>query len=73
MDRDVVTALSDEDLGQLLSWVKQELEVRAGRRKAAAIAKIRELAGAAGVSVAIGGARGRPPGRKDPAKKRASG
>ena len=60
MTQDAVKGLSDSELSQVMNWAGAEIAARREQRKQAAIAKIRELAGAVGVTVAIGGARGRP-------------
>jgi hypothetical protein len=60
MNDDTLKTLNDHDLEQLIVKAQAEKANRARRRKVDAIAKIRELAGAAGVSVSIKGARGRP-------------
>jgi len=60
MTQETVRALSDADLSQVIAWAQAEIKARAEKRKQETIAKIKELAGAVGVSVAIGGARGRP-------------
>jgi hypothetical protein len=67
MTQDAVKKLSDSELSQVMTWAQAEIQERAEQRKREAIAKIRELAGAVGVSVAIGGVRGRP--RKGPTPK----
>ena len=60
MTQEAVKALSDAELSQVAAWAQAEIKARAERRKQETIAKIRELAGTVGVSVTIGGARGRP-------------
>lgn len=60
MTIETVRALSDADLSQVADWAQAEIKARAEKRKQETIAKIKELAGAVGVSVAIGGQRGRP-------------
>jgi len=60
MTIETVRALSDSDLSQVVAWAQAEVKARAEKRKQETIAKIKELAGAVGVSVAIGGVRGRP-------------
>jgi hypothetical protein len=59
-----IKALSDADLAALVAAGQAELAARERRRKEDTIAKIRALAGEAGLSVSIGGARGRPGGSK---------
>ena len=60
MTLEALKALSDADLSQVIAWGQEEQKARAERRKQETIAKIKELAGAVGVTVAIRGARGRP-------------
>jgi len=60
MTEDTLKTLNDHDLEQLIVRAQAEKANRARKRKEDAIAKIKELAGAAGVSVSIKGARGRP-------------
>jgi hypothetical protein len=60
MTQEAVKALSDTELSQVVAWAQAEVKTRAERRKQETIAKIKELAGAVGVNVTIGGARGRP-------------
>jgi len=60
MTQETVQALSDSELAQVIAWGQEELNARAEKRKRETIAKIKELAGAVGVSVSIGGMRGRP-------------
>jgi hypothetical protein len=60
MTQEVVRALSDADLSQVIVWAQEEIQTRTQRRKQEAIAKIRALASQAGVSVSIAGVRGRP-------------
>jgi hypothetical protein len=60
MTQETVRALSDADLSQVVAWAQAEIKVRAEKRKQETIAKIKELAGEINVTVAIGGARGRP-------------
>jgi hypothetical protein len=60
MTQESIRALSDSELSQVVAWGQAEIKARTERRKQETIAKIKELAGAVGVSVAIGGARGRP-------------
>jgi len=68
MTQETVRALSDTDLSQVVAWAQEEIRTRAEKRKQETIAKIKELAGAVGVSVAIGGVRGRPAKTKPEAK-----
>lgn len=67
MTQETVRALSDADLSQVIAWGQAEIKARAEKRKQETIAKIKELAGTVGVSVAIGGVRGRP--KKDHSKR----
>ena len=71
MTQETVRALPDDDLMQVVAWAQAEIKARAEKRKQETIAKIKELAGAVGVTVAIGGVRGRPatkPSHKVPTK-----
>jgi hypothetical protein len=63
-----VSAMTDKGLEACSALVRAEQTARDKRRKEAAIAKIREMAGEAGLSVSIAGARGRPGGSKPPAR-----
>jgi hypothetical protein len=58
MTQETVQALADKDLTQVIAWAQDEQRVRAEQRKHDTIAKIKEMAGAA--SVTIHGKRGRP-------------
>ncbi len=60
MTQDMVRALADMELTQVIAWVQDEQRVRAEQRKHDTIAKIKEMAGAAGISVSIHRKRGRP-------------
>jgi hypothetical protein len=60
MTQDALRELSDAELSQVMTWAQAELAARRERRKLDAVAKIRELAAGVGVTVAIGGVRGRP-------------
>jgi hypothetical protein len=60
MTQEAVKALNDDMILQVIAWGEAELAARKEQRKQDAIAKIRELAAAVGVSVAIDGMRGRP-------------
>jgi hypothetical protein len=64
MTQDAIRALTDADLSQVVVWAQDEIKARAEKRRQDTIAKIKEMAGAVGVSVAIGGVRGRPVGAK---------
>jgi hypothetical protein len=76
MNDDTLKTLSDNELAQFIVKAQAEIAARTRKRKEDAIARIKELAGAAGVSVSIKGARGRPaqsgaperPARTPPAK-----
>jgi hypothetical protein len=60
MNDDTLKTLSDNELAQFIVKAQAEIAARTRKRKEDAIARIKELAGAAGVSVSIKGARGRP-------------
>jgi hypothetical protein len=60
MTQEAIKALTDGEISQFIAWGQAELAARTEQRKQDAIAKIRELAAAVGVSVAIEGMRGRP-------------
>ena len=60
MTQEMVRALSDGQLVQVAEWIRAEQKARAERVKRETIAKIKELAGVAGVTVNIRGVRGRP-------------
>jgi hypothetical protein len=68
MTQETLRALTDAELSQVVAWAQQEINARTEKRKQEAIAKIKELAGAVGVTVAIGGVRGRPAKIKPEAK-----
>jgi hypothetical protein len=57
---ETIKALPDDELDRFIAAAGQEKKERTEREKQATIARIRELAGAVGVRIAIGGARGRP-------------
>jgi hypothetical protein len=61
MTQEAVKALADKDLALVIGWAQDEQRARAEQRKHDTIAKIKELAGAAGVSITINNRRGRPP------------
>jgi len=67
--QDMVKALSDDELVQVVAWAQGEQRERAELRKRETIAKIRQMAESVGVSVSIGGVRGRPK-AVDPGKAR---
>jgi len=60
MTQDMLKALSDGELVQVIAWAQGEQKARAEQRKRETIAKIKELAQGVGVSVSIAGMRGRP-------------
>ncbi len=60
MTREILKTLSDTELEQVGVWAREETRERAVKRKQETIAKIRDLAVAAGVHIKISGARGRP-------------
>jgi len=61
---DTLKTLGDHELRELVLRAQREIALRARKHKEDTIAKIKELAGSAGVSVAIKGTRGRPPTRE---------
>ncbi len=61
MTEQAVTTLADQDLSQVIVWAEDEQRLRADKRKHDTLAKIKELAGAVGLSITINGRRGRPP------------
>jgi hypothetical protein len=65
MTQETVKALTDDQLEQVIAWAQGEQKARSERRKREAIAKIKELAEAAGVAVTIQGSRGRPRSRAE--------
>jgi hypothetical protein len=60
MTQEAVRALPDKELTQVIAWAQDEALVRENKRKHDTIARIKELAGAVGVSITIHGKRGRP-------------
>jgi hypothetical protein len=60
MTQETVRALADKELTQVIAWAQDEQKLRAEQRKNDTIAKIKEMAGAAGISVSIRSKRGRP-------------
>jgi uncharacterized pyridoxal phosphate-containing UPF0001 family protein len=60
MNQEIVKALQDKELSQIIVWAEDEIRARAEKRKQDTIAKIKELAGSVGVSVSFIGKRGRP-------------
>jgi hypothetical protein len=60
MTQDMVKALNDGELEQVIVWAQDEQKARAERRKRETIARIKELARTVGVSLNIRGTRGRP-------------
>jgi hypothetical protein len=61
MTQEMIKALPDKDLTQVIAWAHDEVTVRAEKRRHDTIAKIKELAGAEGILLTINGKRGRPP------------
>jgi len=59
MKQDMITALSDGELSQVLNWVQAEQKLRTQKHKADTIEKIRELAQAVGISIRLDKKRGR--------------
>lgn len=57
---EAIKNLPDDELAKLVEAGRQEQKDRAERKKRETIARIRELADAVGVRIAIGGAKGRP-------------
>ncbi len=57
---ETIKTLPDDELDKFIALAAEEKKERTEREKQATIARIKELAGAVGVRVAIGGARGRP-------------
>ena len=55
-----IKSLPDDELEKFVEAGRQEQKERAERKKQETIARIKELAGAVGVRIAIGGGRGRP-------------
>jgi hypothetical protein len=74
MTKEAIQSLTDSQLADVTNWAQTEQDVRKEKCKQEAIARIRELAGSAGVEVVIGRRRGRlkrtPPG---PNKSKKSG
>jgi hypothetical protein len=60
MTQEAIRAMSDPELVQVIVWAQQEQQARAAQRKQETIAKIKELARSAEISVRIDGVRGRP-------------
>lgn len=69
MTQEMVKALSDAELSQVITWAQEEIKTRTEKRKQDAIAKIRALASQVGVSITIAGMRGRPSRIKQAAKR----
>jgi len=61
---EVVRSLSDDELDRFIDAGVEEKRARSERHKQETIARIKELAGTVGLSISIGGARGRPGGKK---------
>jgi hypothetical protein len=57
---EAIKALPDDDLDRFIATAAEEKKERTEREKQETIARIKQLAGAVGVRIAIGGARGRP-------------
>lgn len=66
---EVIRTLPDEELDRFIAAAAEERKTRIEREKQATIAKIKQMAGAIGVRVAIGGVRGRPAKASAPVKK----
>jgi hypothetical protein len=60
MTQEMVKALSDGELVQVIAWAQGEQKARAERRKRETIAKIKELARSIEVEIKIARGRGRP-------------
>lgn len=60
MTQEVIRALSNDQLAQVLVWAHDEQKVRTERRKREVIAKIKQMAEEIGVSLSIAGRKGRP-------------
>ena len=60
MTQETVRAWEDAELVLVIAWAEDERRGREQKRKQDTIAKIKEMAGAAGISVSIHGKRGRP-------------
>ncbi len=60
MTQDVVKALNDTELVQVIVWAQEEIKARAELRKQETLAKIRELAQSIKVGIKIDAKRGRP-------------
>ena len=67
MTQEVVKALSDAELDQVIVWGMEEVRARTDKRRHETIAKIKALAGEVGVNIKIEGERkrGRPKRGKD--------
>jgi hypothetical protein len=66
MTQDMVKALNDSELAQVIVWAEDEKKARAERKKRETIAKIKEMARSVEVGIKIEGVKGRPankPGR----------
>jgi len=59
MTQDTVKALTDGELVQVIAWAQDEQKARKSHRKRETVAKIKQMAKLAGVSVSIQGTRGR--------------
>lgn len=60
MTESIVRALTGGQLDQVIAWAQDEKKERAEKYKRETIAKIKEMASSAGVSITIAGRRGRP-------------
>ena len=69
MTQDMVKALNDGELVQVIAWAQGEQKARIEKRKRETIAKIKELANRVGLSLNIRGTRGRPIGRDSSPRK----
>ncbi len=59
MTQEMVRTLADKELTQVIAWAQDEQRARAEQRKHDTIAKIKEMAGAAGIMISIHGKRRR--------------
>jgi hypothetical protein len=60
MTQQMVKALTDAELSQMIDWAKEEQNVRTAQRKHETVAKIKELARSVNLDITIAGKRGRP-------------
>lgn len=61
MIEEMIKKLGDQELRELVIRGQQEVAIRARKQKEETIARIKALASAEGISIAIKGTRGRPP------------